>query len=67
MLLACGSLGMLFAVGLEDALGDGLPVAAGGNGIALGVIGAWLVMRDADAAATRPRSTTRSRSPSAPP
>ena len=47
MLLACGSLGMLFAVGLEDALGDGLPVAAGGNGIALGVIGAWLVMRDA--------------------
>ena len=48
MVIACGALGMLFAVGLEDALGDGLPVAAGGNGIALGVIGAWVVMRDAD-------------------
>lgn len=48
MVIACGSLGMLFATGLENALGDGLPVAAGGNGIALGVIGAWLVMRDAD-------------------
>ena len=41
-------LGMLFAVGLENAVGDGVPVAAGGNGIALGVLGAWLVMRDAD-------------------
>jgi membrane associated rhomboid family serine protease len=48
MVLACGSLGMLFAVGMENALGDGLPVAAGGNGVALGVIGAWVVMRDAD-------------------
>jgi membrane associated rhomboid family serine protease len=48
MVLACGSLGMLFATGLENALGDGIPVAAGGNGIALGVIGAWMVMRDAD-------------------
>ncbi len=48
LIVACGSLGMLFAVALEDALGDGIPVAAGGNGIALGVLGAWIVMRDAD-------------------
>jgi membrane associated rhomboid family serine protease len=48
LVVATGSLGMLFAVALEDALGDGVPVAAGGNGIALGVLGAWLVMRDAD-------------------
>lgn len=48
LVLACGALGMLAAVGLEDALGDGIPVAAGGNGIALGILGAWLVMRDAD-------------------
>jgi membrane associated rhomboid family serine protease len=48
LVLGTGALGMLFAVGLEDALGDGVPVAAGGNGIALGVLGAWLVMRDAD-------------------
>jgi membrane associated rhomboid family serine protease len=48
LIVATGSLGMLFAVGLEDALGDGIPVAAGGNGIALGVLGTWLVVRDAD-------------------
>ena len=48
LVLGTGALGMLFAAGLEDALGDGVPVAAGGNGIALGVLGAWLVMRDAD-------------------
>ena len=52
---------------LEDALGDGIPVAAGGNGIALGVLGAWIVLRDArPPRATRPRTTTRSRSRSAP-
>ena len=48
LVVASGALGMLFAVGLENAVGDGVPVAAGGNGIALGVLGAWLVMRDAD-------------------
>ncbi|MGI9020310.1 MAG: rhomboid family intramembrane serine protease [Solirubrobacterales bacterium] len=48
LVLAAGSLGMLFDSAVEDALGEGLPVAAGGNGIALGVIGAWVVMRDAD-------------------
>ena len=34
--------------GVEEVLGDGIPIAAGGNGIALGVLGAWIVMRDAD-------------------
>ena len=28
--------------------GDGIPLAAGGNGIALGVVCAWLVIRDAE-------------------
>lgn len=48
LIVACGSLGMLFAAGVDDAFGDGLPIAAGGNGIALGVLGTWLVLRDAD-------------------
>ena len=48
LVLACGSLGMLFAAGIEEAFADGILVAAGGNGVALGVLGAWLVMRDAD-------------------
>jgi membrane associated rhomboid family serine protease len=48
LVVACGALGSLAAVGIESALGDGIPVAAGGNGIALGVLGTWLVLRDAD-------------------
>ena len=48
LVVACGSLGMLFAGGVEEALGDGFLLAAGGNGIALGVLGTWLVLRDAD-------------------
>lgn len=48
MVVACGALGALAAVGMESALGDAIPVAAGGNGIALGVLGAWLALRDAD-------------------
>jgi len=48
LVLATGTLGMLFNSGVEEFLGDGLPVAAGGNGIALGVLGAWIVMRDGD-------------------
>ena len=31
-----------------DLLGDGIPLASGGNGIALGVVCAWLVIRDAE-------------------
>jgi membrane associated rhomboid family serine protease len=48
LVLLCGSVGALAAVGMESALGDGIPVTAGGNGIALGVLGTWLVLRDAE-------------------
>ncbi len=48
LVLGCGALGMLAASGLETALSDELFLAAGGNGIALGVLAAWLVMRDAE-------------------
>jgi membrane associated rhomboid family serine protease len=46
--LGCGALGMLAAAGLDSSFGDEIPVAAGGNGIALGALGAWVVMRDAE-------------------
>jgi membrane associated rhomboid family serine protease len=49
LLVACGALGALAAPGLDDAFGDGFTVAAGGNGIALGAIGAWLLLRRAEA------------------
>lgn len=48
LVLGCGALGMLAADGLESSLGDGFPVAAGGNGIALGVLAAYVVLRDAE-------------------
>jgi membrane associated rhomboid family serine protease len=48
LLVACGALGMLSAEGLDTALGDGDPFAGGGNGIALGALAAWAVMRDAE-------------------
>jgi membrane associated rhomboid family serine protease len=48
LVLLCGSVGALAAAGMESALGDGIPVTAGGNGIALGVLGTWLVLRDAE-------------------
>jgi membrane associated rhomboid family serine protease len=48
LVLGCGALGMLAADGLDASFGDGIPVAAGGNGIALGVVCAWLVIRDAE-------------------
>ena len=48
LILACGTLGMLAAdaavsVGLADFL-----VAAGGNGVALGLLGAWFVLARAE-------------------
>jgi membrane associated rhomboid family serine protease len=46
--LACGALGMLAAVGIDKALADGNLVAAGGNGIALGAIAAWAMLRRAE-------------------
>jgi membrane associated rhomboid family serine protease len=45
LLVAAGSLGMLAADGLETALGEGALVAAGGNGVALGALCAWWVIR----------------------
>jgi membrane associated rhomboid family serine protease len=49
LLLACGALGALAAPGIDDAFGDGLTLAAGGNGIALGALGAWYMVRRRDA------------------
>ena len=48
LVIGCGGLGMLAADGLDSAFGDGIAVAAGGNGIALGALCAWLVLRDAE-------------------
>jgi membrane associated rhomboid family serine protease/DNA-directed RNA polymerase subunit RPC12/RpoP len=47
MIVACGSLGMLAADGVESAIasgGDPL-LASGGNGVALGLLAAWAVLR----------------------
>jgi membrane associated rhomboid family serine protease len=44
--LACGALGMLAATGLDAALADDFPVAAGGNGIALGMLAAYVAIRE---------------------
>jgi len=48
LLLACGSLGMLAASGIASAQGD-IVVIAGGNGMALGAVGAWFAIRRAEA------------------
>jgi membrane associated rhomboid family serine protease len=48
LVLGCGALGMLAADGLDSAFGDGVAVAAGGNGIALGALAAYAVLRDAE-------------------
>jgi membrane associated rhomboid family serine protease len=45
LLLGSGALGMLAATGLDEAFGDGLIAAAGGNGVALGAVGAWYLLR----------------------
>jgi membrane associated rhomboid family serine protease len=44
LLIACGALGMLAADGLYSARND-LLFAAGGNGVALGALTAWLAIR----------------------
>ncbi len=44
--VACGALGMLAAVGIDSAFGDDVPIAAGANGIALGVLAAYVVIRE---------------------
>jgi membrane associated rhomboid family serine protease len=50
LIIACGSLGMLAAVGIEDALGDGGSTlfAAGGNGVALGLLTTWALLKAAE-------------------
>jgi len=50
VILACGSLGMLAANGIEQAIGSegNILIAAGGNGVALGLLCAWAVMRTAE-------------------
>jgi membrane associated rhomboid family serine protease len=47
LLIACGALGMLAASVVADAQDD-LAVVAGGNGIALGAVGAWFAIRRAE-------------------
>ena len=50
LILACGGLGMLAADGIETAFASSNDVllAAGGNGIALGLLCAWAVIRAAE-------------------
>jgi membrane associated rhomboid family serine protease len=48
LLVACGALGYVAAVGIDDALGDGILYAAGGNAVALGAIGCWTMLRRAE-------------------
>jgi membrane associated rhomboid family serine protease len=47
LILASGALGMLAANGIESAIGNNSDVllAAGGNGIALGLLSAWAVLK----------------------
>jgi hypothetical protein len=50
LIVACGSLGMLAADGIETAFAshNDILLASGGNGIALGLLAAWAVMRAAE-------------------
>ena len=48
LVLGCGALGMLAAAGLDSSFGDEIPIAAGGNGVALGALCAYVVLRDAE-------------------
>jgi membrane associated rhomboid family serine protease len=50
LIVACGSLGMLAADGMETAFAPSNDIlfAAGGNGIALGLLAAWAVIRGAE-------------------
>ncbi|MDQ3759382.1 MAG: rhomboid family intramembrane serine protease [Actinomycetota bacterium] len=44
--VACGVLGILAADGISSALGDGVQLAAGANGIALGALAAYVAIRE---------------------
>jgi membrane associated rhomboid family serine protease len=48
LLIACGSLGVLAAAAVADAQND-IEVIAGGNGLALGAVAAWFVIRRGEA------------------
>ena len=48
LLVACGSLGMLAARGIVGGM-DEIHVIAGGNGMALGAVGAWFMVRRSEA------------------
>jgi membrane associated rhomboid family serine protease len=48
LLVACGSLGMVAAGGIAHAQGE-ITVIAGGNGMALGAVAAWLAIRRSEA------------------
>jgi membrane associated rhomboid family serine protease len=48
LMVACGSLGMVAASGIANAQGN-IHVIAGGNGLALGTVAAWLAVRRAEA------------------
>ena len=50
LIVACGALGMLAAEGIEGAIGsESEPLlAAGGNGIALGLLATWAVLKAAE-------------------
>ena len=48
LLIACGTLGMLAAAGIANAQDD-VAVIAGGNGMALGALAAWLAIRRGEA------------------
>jgi membrane associated rhomboid family serine protease len=48
LILACGTLGMLAASAVASAGLVDFLVAAGGNGVALGLLGAWLMLKRAE-------------------
>lgn len=49
LVLACGSLGMLAASGADSLIGgDDVLLAAGGNGVALGLLATWAMIRAAE-------------------
>ena len=48
LIVACGSLGMLAAVGFANSQ-DEIAAIAGGNGVGLGMLAAWFVLRRSEA------------------
>ncbi|HEY3434763.1 MAG TPA: rhomboid family intramembrane serine protease [Solirubrobacterales bacterium] len=51
LLIACGSLGVLAAAAVADSQND-IEAIAGGNGMALGAVAAWFVIRRSEAGAS---------------